>query len=86
METNMSEKSYIEAKFNGASNSYTYRVHFQVEPGDFVVVETPSNGYQVVEVTRAGDFEPEYKGPIRLAVCRVNLAEYKRLAKGKKQL
>ena len=33
-----------------ATKSYHYKTMLNVEEGDFVVVDTPNNGYQVVEV------------------------------------
>ena len=63
----------LKARFNGARNSYTYKSTFDVKPDDYVVVMTPSNGYQVVQVVELID-ETDYDGPIRSLVCKVEQA------------
>lgn len=69
----------IGVKFNGLGRSYTYKTRLELEVGDQVVVETPSNGLQVVEVVRVDeepDFEIDSSIDYKWTVCKVETATY----------
>ncbi len=89
METNMSDLNillaenenfkFVVARFANATNTYTYKTVLDIEPGDFVVVDTPSNGFQVVEaveVASADEFELTYSGKLKWIVSKVDTAHY----------
>ncbi len=70
---------FVRARFKGASNYYTYKTTLNVTEGDFVVVDTPSNGFQVVEVLEAlpaDEFDLTYTGRIKWVVSRVDTEQY----------
>lgn len=70
---------FVVARFNGASNTYTYKTTLDLQVDDFVVVETPSNGFQVVqvvEVASADEFELTYSGKLKWVVSKVDTDYY----------
>lgn len=48
--------SAVFAPYTG-SKTYYYKTFFDVKEGDYCVVETPNNGFQVVQVTEVHSFD-----------------------------
>lgn len=76
----------VKIQFPGASNSYTYKTDFTVYPKDMVVVNTPSNGMQVVKViaveaTTPEEVEAKFDFEIKWLVAVLDLTEYRKLTK-----
>jgi hypothetical protein len=68
----------VFAPYTG-TRSYSYKTMLDLVVGDYVVVDTPSNGFQVVEVVGVVVAE-DFDGPdiaYKWVVCRVDLEQYK---------
>lgn len=69
----------VGVKFNGIGRSYTYKTRLELAVGDKVVVDTPSNGFQVVDVVRIDDepdFEVDSLIDYKWIVCKVDVTEH----------
>lgn len=69
----------VGVKFTARECTYTYKTRLALAAGDEVVVETPSNGLQVVTITRV-DEEPDFDVnsviDYKWIVCKVDRTEY----------
>ena len=83
LETMQADSFYIAtACFESSTGSYAYKVpnDLKLEIGDEVLVVTPSNGAQVVEVIGFKSYaEEEYSKPLKWVVGKVDLSKYTEL-------
>lgn len=69
----------VGVRFQGLGKTYTYKTRLPLEIGDSVVVETSSNGLQVVTVARIDedpDIAPDSAIDYKWIVCKVDLETY----------
>lgn len=72
----------VSVVFDNYSKSYDYNVDFEACVGDYVVVDSPMNGYVVVEVKSVKAISA---AATEWVVCKVDDSEYKaRIAKAKR--
>lgn len=72
----------VAVSFDNYGKTYDYNVDFEVCKGEFVVVDSPSNGYVVVEVKVVKSISA---AATKWVVCKVDDSQYReRLAKAKR--
>jgi len=70
--------NYLSAIFANSAQKYTYKNHdLTVKPGDYIVVNTPSGGMQVVKVAEVDLAKPKF--PCKWIVTKVDLTTYQSL-------
>jgi len=70
----------VSCKFRDGFKPYTYKTRLPLAVGDFVVVDTPSNGLQVCEVTQLHDLpelDPNSSTDYKWIITKVDLAAYR---------
>ena len=73
----------VSVVFDNHSKSYDYNVDFEACVGDYVVVDSPMNGYVVVEVKSVKSISAA--AATKWVVCKVDDSEYKaRISKAKR--
>lgn len=78
----------VFAPYTG-KNTYTYKTLLDVKVDDFVLVDTPSNGYQVVqvrEVLSALEVDLEVKFEYKWLIQKVDLEHYDKVIAMEKEV
>jgi len=69
----------VSCKFRDGFKPYTYKTRLALAAGDRVVVDTPSNGLQVCEVTQVHDLpemDPNSSTDYKWIICKVDMESY----------
>lgn len=69
----------VGATFKGGTQVYTYKTYEQYAVGDYAVVHTPSNGFQVVEITvlhETPDIDSDSKVDYKWLIQKVDVRAY----------
>lgn len=77
----------VSVVFDNSQKVYNYKTFMDIKEEDEVIVDTPSNGYVVVEVvkvTPASEYSFEY--PLKWIVSKLNTDEYLSNIEYEKQL
>lgn len=72
----------VAAVFKGGSQVYTYKTHTDFTVGDYAIVHTPSNGFQVVQITQVHDtpdLDPDSRVDYKWIVQKLDVTEYDKL-------
>ncbi len=87
----MQEAQTVSVMFKGTTNKqYTYKVpkDWEVKVGEFLVVDSPVEGFTVVEVKEVNedyDIDITAKFTYKWAVCKINAAAYQEKVEAEKK-